>query len=129
MKTNFLNQKGITLIELLIALAIIGILAAIAYPSYRDHVRKAQRTDGQAMVTKVMQAQERFFTEQLTYTVDLKQLGFSTEGNVESEEGYYNISASQCAGGEPINNCVLITGTPKRDNDVLTLDNFGNQNW
>ncbi len=53
------SPKGFTLIELMIVVAIIGILATIAYPSYQDQVRKSRRASAMIAVEEVAQAQER----------------------------------------------------------------------
>lgn len=55
-------QAGFTLIELMIVVAIVGILAAVAYPSYQDYVRRANRADAQADVLELAQWMERRFT-------------------------------------------------------------------
>jgi len=59
--------QGFTLIELMIAVAIVGILAAIAYPSYIEHVRKTRRADAKAVVLELSQWMERFYTENSRY--------------------------------------------------------------
>jgi type IV pilus assembly protein PilE len=58
---------GFTLIELMIALAVMSILVAVAYPSYMDQVRKGRRADGQAVLLEATQFMERFATENLRY--------------------------------------------------------------
>lgn len=60
-------KNGFTLIELLIAVAIIGILAAIAYPSYQDSVRKTRRAEAQAIMIEYASFAERSFTENNNY--------------------------------------------------------------
>ncbi|MCC4818414.1 prepilin-type N-terminal cleavage/methylation domain-containing protein [Vibrio lentus] len=59
---NNLSIKGMTLIELLIAVAIVGILGAIAYPSYTNHVIKAHRVTAMADMTKIQLEMETLYT-------------------------------------------------------------------
>lgn len=66
-----MKQSGFTLIEMMIVVAIAGILAAISYPSYRDYVERAGRADGKAKLLEIMQAQERFYSQNQTYTANL----------------------------------------------------------
>ncbi len=131
---------GFTLIELMITVAILAIIVSIAYPSYQEQVRKSRRADGQSMLMQVMQAQERHYTENYTYTTDLDSSGDAGElgldgsgasaGNVLSDEEHYEISAAACGGG--IGECVQLTATPRKDqaNDGcgnLTLDSTGDK--
>ena len=56
------SVSGFTLIELMIVVAVIGILAAIAYPSYQEHVNKSRRADAQASLFELAQFMERHYT-------------------------------------------------------------------
>jgi type IV pilus assembly protein PilE len=53
------SNKGFTLIEVMIVVAIVGILAAVAYPSYQDHVRKSRRAEAQSALMGLAAAMER----------------------------------------------------------------------
>ena len=64
---NLKSHAGITLIELMIVVAIIGILASIAYPSYVDYVLRSNRVDAQAIMMENAQFMERWFTTNGTY--------------------------------------------------------------
>lgn len=84
------RMRGITFIELMIVIVIIGILAAFAYPSYQDQVRKTRRADGQTALMDKAQQLERCYTRFSAYNdgncgVVLPEL---------SPDGYYQIVAS-----------------------------------
>ena len=101
---------GFNLIELMITLVIIGLLTSILLPSYNEYVLQSRRSQGIAMLMEVMQHQERFFTEQITYSSDLSALGLTVP--VLSKNEHYIISASRC-GSTAINRCVQLTATPQ----------------
>ncbi|PJE79071.1 Fimbrial protein [invertebrate metagenome] len=127
------NQKGFTLLELMIVVLIIGILSAILYPSYNSYMREARRSDGAAFLLTIMQQQERYFTEELTYTDDLRQLGYSARSGMLSSGRFYKVSVERC-GSLNYSVCIRLRAKPEGaqagDGD-LTLDSRGSRtgNW
>jgi type IV pilus assembly protein PilE len=80
MDTGMIKKlQGFTLIELMIAVAIIGILTAIALPSYQENVRKSRRADGKAALLGLANAMERHFTEANTYKNSAGSIGTPTD--------------------------------------------------
>lgn len=61
------RQTGFTLIEIMIVVAIVAILAAVAYPSYTDSIRKGKRAEARAAVMNLLQQQERYQSQMNTY--------------------------------------------------------------
>lgn len=93
------KQSGFTLIEMMIVVAIIGILAAIAYPSYDEYVKRGNRTEGQALLSDASARQERYFAQNNAYiTTDgnIAKLGLKT-GN-KSETNKYTLTVSKVDG-------------------------------
>ncbi|ABV86418.1 type IV pilin protein [Shewanella pealeana] len=86
------NAKGFTLIELMITVAIIGILASIAYPSYIDYILQAGRSDAKVILLEAANKQEQLYLDSRTYTVNMATLGYSASPAL-SENGYYKISS------------------------------------
>ncbi|GAA5217006.1 type IV pilin protein [Corallincola platygyrae] len=80
--------KGITLIELMIAVAVVGILAAIAYPSYTNYVAKNNRTEGQRELVRLSQMMEQYYLDHRSYTEDMTDLGMSADPFVTENENY-----------------------------------------
>ena len=79
MRNDMKVQHGFTLIELIIAVAIVGILAAIAYQSYTKHIQHGYRSEGIAMLTDGVARMERYYAQNNTYAAaDLTALGFAT---------------------------------------------------
>lgn len=66
-------QGGFTLIEVMIVVAIVGILAAIAYPSYMEHIRKGNRADAEASLMQLSQFMERYYTGTGRYSLTAGQ--------------------------------------------------------
>lgn len=87
-----MHQRGFTLIEVLVTCVIVGVLAAIALPSYTNQIQKSRRSDAKSALVGAAGQMERYFTERGTYAT--ATLG-SASTNVypsTSQNGYYRLS-------------------------------------
>ena len=133
------TQLGFTLIELMITVAIIGILSAVAYPSYTQYIVRANRSAAQSFMFAVNNKQEQYMLDARKYAAGstaLVDMGMTVPADVSSR---YTITVA-CTMPTAVGNCTglagaptyLITGTPIRTqlaNDIkcgtLALSNLG----
>lgn len=87
------KQQGFTLIELMMTVAILGILSAIAIPSYMSYVTKSKRTEAKTELLRVAQLQESHYVQNLSYAKTLTGLGFAA-ATLNTETGLYSIASS-----------------------------------
>lgn len=85
--------KGFSLLELMIVVAIVGILGAIVYPSYQEYIREANRSEAIAELQKLIAAQERYFLNNRQYATRLTELGFAADTWTTD---HYSITAGAC---------------------------------
>ena len=104
--------SGFTLVEVMIVVAIIGILLSVALPAYRDSLQKGRRSDAMASLLDASNRQERLMLDRSTYTSDMTKLGFASDPYISSE-GHYSVAAAACSRpGGSIANCYVLTATP-----------------
>jgi type IV pilus assembly protein PilE len=134
------DERGFTLIEVLVVLAILSILTAVAYPNYAGYITRTKRTEGQIALIEAMQQQERYHMQHNTY------LAFSSDSTGEELQGMrwwsaataassaYELDGRACPGRD-IADCVELRARPgtakvngtfrDRDCGALTLDSPG----
>lgn len=112
------SKRGFTLIEVLIVVAIIGILAAIAYPSYGDYVQKSRRADGHLAMLQAVQSMERCKATSYSFT------GCAVNP-ATSPEGYYTLALTTLTA---TTYTITATGTGPQANDTdcnsMTINNL-----
>jgi len=85
---NIDKYRGVTLIELLIAVAIISILGAVAYPSYVNFVVRSDRAESQRELMRLANLQEQYFIDHRVYTNDMKKLGEAADPYITESKNY-----------------------------------------
>jgi type IV pilus assembly protein PilE len=94
-RTRRTKQHGVTLIELLMALVIVAVLAAVAIPSYRSHQIRARRSEATAALLQLQAAQAKFYLQNNRYTAAISApvpTGLGLTGR--SEHGLYDITVA-----------------------------------
>ncbi len=123
-------RNGFTLIELMIVVAIMGILTMVALPAYQNSVLRSGRADAKTELLIVASDLERFFSSNNRYTNDAVPLDGETNGGTRiTQNQLYVISVAACSGGS-LATCFLATATARGDQlddicDTLTLSSTG----
>lgn len=122
------RAPGFTLIELMVAVVVVAVLTALAYPSYVESMRKSKRASAKAKMTEVAGRLQQFYSEgsgSATYTTTLTDLQYPA-GTLYSEVKGHTLAVS--AGAAGIATSYVITATPVVTDPVcgnLTLNNLG----
>lgn len=90
------RQRGVTLIELIIVMIIVGVLAAVAIPSYRSYVIRSQRADAKDALLALATAQEKFYLQCNTYATLIDNAPDCVAGELQgadtSKNGWYSLA-------------------------------------
>ena len=100
-------RRAFSLIELLAGVAIAGILAAIAVPSYTQYLQQSRRGDAVVFLSQAAGEQTRFFSDRNAYAASMTELGYGTEATFPTPGGYYTVSIARARPGE-----YTLTATP-----------------
>jgi type IV pilus assembly protein PilE len=110
-------RAGFTLIEVMVVVAIISILAAVAYPSYQESIRKGKRAEGRAALMQLMQQQEQYYSQHNSYikfssaSVNADEKKFNWFSGNSAAQSAYEISGEACT-DDTIQNCVRLIANP-----------------
>jgi len=126
-------QKGMTLIELMIAVAIVGILAAIAWPNYSRYMESSRRSAGQALLQEAMARQETYYGQHMTYASSVDEL----YGQTTYKGEYYELAVcgNQTGCGNEKNKAsdmtrmtaTPLTDGPQQGDGVLWMNSEGDR--
>lgn len=120
-----LKNRGFSLIELMVVVAIVGILSAVAFPSYSSYIARSKRAECRVALMQVMQQQERYYTQQNTYlafSADSSNVPMKQFSGESSSSSACLISSEACSVDSGLTTCVLVTGVPVKAD--ATVGNF-----
>jgi type IV pilus assembly protein PilE len=119
------RYAGFTLLELLITIAVIGILAGVAYPSFQNQLRKSRRAEAFTALAQLQQAQERFrsgqpqYADNVTATPSATPPGLGLQATTSS--GYYTIAIASSGASGYIATATANSGTSQANDSGCTL--------
>ena len=108
------KRFGFTLVEIMIVIAILGILSAIAIPSYQEYIRKSRRTDAKEALLSAAALQERYFLQNNHYSSDI-----STVGGKLSKDKFYSLELSCSSTENNVCKEFSITASPSAGSSQL----------
>jgi type IV pilus assembly protein PilE len=125
------RQRGVTLLELMIVVAIIAIISAFAYPSYMNYVVNTKRAVGTSTLLQIADRQQQFFMDNKRYAATMTDLGFPANPYVVADDGtstiaadtdaVYSLALSNVAGTTYTVTATPLHGQGKRDTKCANL--------
>jgi len=133
---NAARNRGFTLVELMVTVAILGVVAAIALPSYKTHLVKASRVQAQSEMLEMASMQEKIYLNSTSYTANVTTAynGTAAGGlgrtSGRTNDGKYTLSLAVGTGAQTF----LLTATPvvgssQEGNGNLTISETGQKLW
>lgn len=120
------HMRGITLMELMIVVVIVGILTAVAYPNYREFAARAKRTEAKALLLEIANNQERFYLNANTYGT-MAQLGYATDPRVTDSGSYSVTVTANDASNFTVVATNILGGSEAARCSTFTIDGRGNK--
>jgi len=118
------RERGFTLLELMIAVIIVGVLASIALPSYQNSIIKGNRASAQSFLMDIAQKEQQYLLDNRAYTATLSDLGLAIPDTVSK---FYTVTITPVAGPPPgfVVTAAPIAGKKQAGDGTLTIDNTG----
>lgn len=136
---NYQKTKGFNLIELMIVVTIIGVLAAIAIPSYRNYIVKASRQAAQTQLMRLASTQEKIYLNSNGYTSSVTTAYNGTSGGGlgvttgKTEDGKYTIRFSTTDAAVPPQSYTLtaapVPGSSQDGDGNISISENGQKLW
>ena len=123
------RTRGFSLLELLIVMVIVATLAAIAYPSYQQHVTRTNRAAAQQYLLEVSSLQHQFILDNRSYATSLAALGTAPTSAI-SDNYSITVTAVDNSASPPTFTVQAVpkTGTTQEGSDTLTINHLGQKN-
>ena len=119
-----IKQLGFSLIEVMIAMAVVAILSSIALPAYQEQIRTGKRTEAQNLILEIASKEQRFHSDNMQFTNNLVNLGYPNP--LTTESGAYTITIVTAGGGASFTITATADANQTKDNcGNLTLTNTG----
>jgi type IV pilus assembly protein PilE len=119
-------SRGFTLLEVMIVVVIVGILAAIALPSYQSQLRRSARAEAQTLLTDAATRQQQFMVDKRSYAASLAALNLAPPASIVSKFTFPVVASD----GPPPTFTLTAQAVGDQTNDkcpTLTIDNAGNR--
>lgn len=110
------RSRAFTLIEIMIVIVIVGVLAAIALPSYQEYVRKTARVDAYNAILDIANRQEDYFLDEKDYATGIGSAAGELNVSTTTDSGKYTLTTSMNAGPPPFYTITAVpTGMQAKD--------------